>query len=317
MPKQEIDSDQLFNLSLSIVGLVLKEGGATVEALASHFEVSEKTVVKAVRAIANSEDLDRYETHFYVDEDALEDGEVVFGLGQGLLTEPPSLSGSQQTAISMGLEYLASLPQFAGEPELLELRAQLGQGVVQNVASPADSLHLRYLEEARHAILSKQMVSFDYLSQLGKASRRLVDPLRIDLVGNKHYLRGYCHQSEGLRAFRVDRISGFSILERAISAQSLELEVPEAIFGETAGQEVTIAADSGAAEIFWNFPLAQPPAEEQGRLVGKILVGNLEAIARHVVRYGGKVEVLAPKQARDAVIRFARTALEFQTPEEE
>ena len=57
MPKQEIDAVELFDLALSIVGLVLTEGDQKVSELASRFDVSEKVVLKAVRAITDSEDL--------------------------------------------------------------------------------------------------------------------------------------------------------------------------------------------------------------------------------------------------------------------
>ena len=49
MPKQEIDAAELFDLALSIVGLVLSEGDQKVSELASRFDVSEKVVLKAVR----------------------------------------------------------------------------------------------------------------------------------------------------------------------------------------------------------------------------------------------------------------------------
>ena len=67
MPKQELDGVELFNLSLSIVGTVLRDGDHSVKELAELFEVSEAAIKKAVLAVANSEDLKNYETHFYVD----------------------------------------------------------------------------------------------------------------------------------------------------------------------------------------------------------------------------------------------------------
>ena len=108
MPKVELDGEEVFNLTMSVVGLVLKEGPMTIAELSEHFDVSQASIQKAVRAITNSEDLENYETHFYVDEEALEDGEVSFSRGQGRLTEPPILSRRQASAIAAGLDYLAS-----------------------------------------------------------------------------------------------------------------------------------------------------------------------------------------------------------------
>ena len=78
MPKQEIDAAELFDLALSIVGLVLAEGDQRVSDLAARFDVSEKVIMKAVRAITDSEDLTKCVTHFHLNFEELEDGWVSF-----------------------------------------------------------------------------------------------------------------------------------------------------------------------------------------------------------------------------------------------
>ena len=47
MPKQEIDGSELFDISLSIVGVILNEGDQTLKELAERFDVSEKVIKKA------------------------------------------------------------------------------------------------------------------------------------------------------------------------------------------------------------------------------------------------------------------------------
>jgi proteasome accessory factor C len=316
MPKQEIDADALYNLALSIVGLVLGSSGVSVAQLADHFDVSEKVIVKAVKTIANSEDLARFETHFYVDEEALEDGEVSFGLGQGNLESAPSLSGLQLSALAMGLEFLASLPEFEGNADLTELRNHLGQPatmpVTARLAAPLD-----FVDSIRKAIVENFSIEFEYTNQVGRQSVRRVDPLRIDLIGTRHYLRGFCFTAGELRSFRIDRIRNFKSLPDEIQQSSREIEVPEAIFGEGMGQAVLIEADSTAAEIFWNFPSMELQSMPEGKRRGVISVGSIAGLARHVVRYGGAVRIIKPHQAREAVANFAREALMAATVEGE
>jgi len=105
MPKQEIDAEDLFNLSLSIVGLVLRDGPMATTELATHFGYTEKTIVRAVKTIANSEDIGRFETHFYVDDELLAKGEVDFSIGMAALRRPPLLSKRQTTALAAGLDF--------------------------------------------------------------------------------------------------------------------------------------------------------------------------------------------------------------------
>ena len=314
MPKVELDGEEVFNLTMSVVGLVLKEGPMTIAELSEHFDVSQASIQKAVRAITNSEDLENYETHFYVDEEALEDGEVSFSRGQGRLTEPPILSRRQASAIAAGLDYLASLPQFAQNPDLLELRSSLGGDISSTTAKPFGQLH--ELGVLREAIVAKHQLEIDYLNQLGERSSRAVDPLRLDFVGSRYYLRGYCHKNQSLRAFRVDRIASIKALESPISEQGQLAEIPEDVFDGGEDQHlVRIQATKSASEIFWNFPLSAEPKEADGYLVGEIRVGNLSSLGRHIARYGGSVKVLSPQAAKLAVVDYARKALEFQRGE--
>jgi proteasome accessory factor C len=315
MPKQELDADQLYNLALSIVGLVLKAGPSTLEDLSNHFDVSEKAVVKAIRAIANSEDQDRFETHFYVDEDALENGEVDFGLGMGVLEEPPTLSAAQMTAVAMGLEFLASLPEFTENQELRELRTALGI----NSAPPRGSvgrINLEVIEIIRDAIVSQSQIEFDYINQTGQRTSRFVDPLRIDLVGAKHYLRGWCHSNSEVRTFRIDRITKPKLTGASISAMAKESDIADEVYGDGQGAVIEIEAELSAQEVFWNFPTAGVLEQSDGLIRGAIKVGNTAALARHVVRYGGAVKVIAPNSARELVRKFAEAALNNDTSQE-
>jgi proteasome accessory factor C len=314
MPKVELDGEEVFNLTMSVVGLVLKEGVMSVEELSQHFDVSAASILKAVRAITNSEDLGNYETHFYVDEDALEEGDVSFSRGQARLTEPPVLSSRQMSAIAAGLDYLASLPQFAQSRDLEELRSAFGGDIT--TTAPKSFAKTDDLTLLRDALLAKTQLEIDYLNQVGERSSRVVDPLRIDFVGSRYYLRGYCHKNQGLRAFRVDRMARIQKLDSPISKEGQSVDIPEDVFEGGEDQHlVQIQCTKSASEIFWNFPLSREPQEVEGGLMGEIRVGNLRALGRHVARYGGDVLVIGPAEARQAVVDYAQNALAFQRGE--
>lgn len=318
MPKQELDADEQFNLALSIVGMVLRDGSMQVAELATHFDVSEKAIEKAVKVIANSEDIANFETHFEVQDWLLEEGEVSFSPGRGNLTRPPVLSQRQAVALGTGLEYLASLPGFENNPDLEVLREKLIRSVTPihvegNFSKNAD------LELLREAIQNGVSVSCDYRNQKGETSRRQIDPLRIDFLGKRHYLRGWCRQNFEVRSFRLDRMINLSLTADPISPEATAAEISENIYGEANQQlEVQVAAKPEAAEIFWNFPTSQRPELISGEFVGTIRIGNLASLGRHITRYGGQVRVIAPQEARRAVLEFAQTALAgIQKPKDE
>jgi proteasome accessory factor C len=197
---------------------------------------------------------------------------------------------------------------------LEELRTSLGGDIT--TAVPKTFTQTGELTVLRDALLAKTQLEIDYLNQLGERSSRVVDPLRIDFVGSRYYLRGYCHKNQGLRAFRVDRMASITSLDSAISNEGLAVEIPEDVFEGGQDQHlVKIQSTKSASEIFWNFPLNSEPKEVEGGLLGEIRVGNLRALGRHVARYGGDVVVLGPAEARQAVVDYAHSALAFQKGE--
>lgn len=309
MPKQELDGQGLFDLSLSIVGLVIGDGDKEISELAEIFDVSERAIRRAVKAISESEDLTNCETHFYLNYEEFEDGWVSFSQGRSNLSGPPQLSKRQLSAIAIGLDYLASLPQFAANPDLAALRALFRS----NATSPVQLQPSRLLEQLdiiQQAIGLGRSVECEYQNQLGERTSRRVDPLRLDFVGRRHYLRGYCHLTEEVRTFRLDRITRLEVGSEPISKNAQTASIPEEVFGSGAQEQIVkLAADPEAAEIFWNFPAIADPKLIDGELVGEIRIGNLESLPRHVVRYGGQVRVLEPKQARDLVQEFATNVL--------
>jgi len=319
MPKQEIAGEELFNLALSIVGLVLRDGPMYVTELSEHFGYSEKVITKAAWAVANSEDLGRYETHFYLDQDLLDEGEISFSVAQGKLQEPPVLSKRQVSALATGLDYLAALPQFDLNPDLFALRKMLGSESEHRVSGFIAPMAVSMLGLLQEALANQTRVRCEYTNQLGERTSRDIDPLRVDFIGQKHYLRGWCLKNEAIRSFRLDRILGLELLEITISGQAIKAVIHEEVFGEaTDEQEVEISASLEAQEIFWNFPTTSKVVRVGDRQVGSIRVGNLSALGRHITRYGGEVLVIGPRKAKDAVRDFALSALSSDaTPRDE
>lgn len=317
MPKQEIDAEDLFNLSLSIVGLVLRDGPMSSKGLALHFGYSEKTIVRAVKTIANSEDIGRFETHFYVDEELLEKGEVDFSAGMAALIRPPLLSKRQTTALAAGLDFLAALPQFAGNIALSQIRSQIGSGTIPItiLASPAREETLQAIQQA---LLDKTQLVASYVNQLGEKSERDIDPLRVDYVGRRHYLRGWCHSNQAVRSFRLDRITKIKNTDKPFSQAAELADIPLEVFGQIENETtVEIFATQEASEIFWNFPAVDIHRDAEGNVTGKIQVGSLKALGRHVARYAGKARVLSPSSAVDAVRQFAQNARSGSIPPED
>jgi proteasome accessory factor C len=307
MPKVEANGEELFNLAISIVGLVMREAVVSKGDLAKHFGVSERSIERAVRAISLAEDGRRFLSFFELDWDAWDDGEISLRpLGE--LRAPPPLSRAQSSALATAIEYLASLPEFTGNEAVLQLREALQSVPVAKL--PDREARSQVLTDLRDAIGANRL-EISYLNQIGEASRREVDPIRIDLVDNRHYLRAWCHQTRASRNFRVDRIVDLRVLGEPISKEARDLELADNPFeGGNEPHAVVIEAAPTGREIFWNFPVVEGPAQlPDGNLRGVIKIADLRALGRHVARYGGAVRVIEPQAARAAVRSFAEQAL--------
>lgn len=311
MPKQEIDGEELFNLALSIVGLVLRDGAHSVAELAEHFGYSEKTIKKAARTIGNTENLSECQTYFYLDDELLEDGEVDFSQAFANLSEPPALSKRQVTSLATGLDFLAALPQFETNQELQGLRQIIGGSNRIQTQRAVSTRATELVGKIQDAMLNAVALECVYVNQLGEKASRRIDPLRVDFVANKHYLRGYCHKNHAVRSFRLDRMLDATVTTDPISEAAKLANIPDEVFGDgLKEQQVLIRARPEASEIFWNFPSYSEIRRENEELVGHILVGSLRALGRHIARYGGLVRVLEPQDAVVAVREFAQRALE-------
>ena len=65
--------------------------------------------------------------------------------------------------------------------------------------------HLAVIREACAA--GRQLELHYYSASSDRESTRIVDPVSVRLIEGHWYLDGYCHNVEGMRRFRVDRVS--------------------------------------------------------------------------------------------------------------
>jgi proteasome accessory factor C len=101
------------------------------------------------------------------------------------------------------------------------------------------------------------------------------------------------------------------LLSQEITPEAIAVRIDEELFSASGDSfEVSLETNDWAREIFWNFPVSEPPSRvPSGLWRGSIKIGNVAALGRHVARYGGAVSVIGPAQARQAVADFASRAL--------
>ena len=243
-----------------------------------------------------------------------------------------ALLGLSGAEISMLLEAEALLEQFP--PGLLRdetavVRNRLGKVKRQALGRGAlkDRVRLRMTQlrqtstEAFGTVLSAlrtaRRLIFTYRSRSrDQQLERSCSPLRLTFYRSNWYLAAWCHQSDELRVFSVDRIdkpriSGEPAFEPPADTIAAELDSSYGIFTGRADRTAVLRFDALAArwvgEEEWH-PGAKAEPQADGGVVLRIPYKHDTELVMDVLRHGVHCEVLAPPELRKTVAAALATA---------
>lgn len=156
-------------------------------------------------------------------------------------------------------------------------------------------------------------VTLRYRSASGDETERGFDPFGIAFRNGRWYVAGYCHLRNGLRSFRLDRITGVSAQSRTFERPagfdvSAHLSASIALLPRKFAVEVWIGTDLDSArrETFPAIGVLET-AGEGVRLHSQ--VDDLDWFARELSRLPWRFEVISPPPLRDAVRAHARALI--------
>ena len=186
----------------------------TADALAEHFEVSVRTLYRDIKDLQDS-------------------GVPIIGeAGVGYIIDktyhlsPIMFDADEIEAIALGIgmvcnwtdEHFAKKAQSAYQKIQATLSASIMQELAQITTFSAPSHYKIPWEvdftEIRECIRKKQFVHFDYLDLNDTSTQRTVRPLALTSFSPVWLLTGWCELRQAFRNFRIDRISGFTQLDK-------------------------------------------------------------------------------------------------------
>jgi proteasome accessory factor C len=317
MPKiKGFNGEDRYNFLLALVGYLGHRTEVSLEEVSSHFELEADYIVKALKSLndATAQVGGFEEWPFYVDVDLLENGIVSLTTAE-VIDDVPRLSTRQAAAISAGLSYLASIPEFAGNADVRGLIEKISAGSSRGLAeviSIAPGSIEAGADIIRQAILTNKAISCEYINRKQEKTVREIEPLRIDLTGGVWYLRGYCPINKGLRNFLIEHMRSIKILDRDISETAKNVgEIEDATYvAEVTDTTVTIEVKPEAYRLITDFQSVSEPKDlGSGTIRTEIKVGHLPNIGRLIAKYGGAAKVIAPPEARDIVRNYALSVL--------
>lgn len=176
-----------------------------------------------------------------------------------------------------------------------------------------------YLGVVAKAVLRRQCLEIRYQARsTDQLSERQISPQRLIHYRANWYLDAWCHKSEALRTFSVDRIVAPKVVDR-LARDCVETELDAELgstYGIFAGQPRYWAvlrfsparADWIEGEI-WH-PQQHSQRLDDRRLELRIPYHRDEELILDILRYGPDVEVVAPPELRSKVAQRLRQAME-------
>ena len=198
---------------------------------------------------------------------------------------------------------------FSAQPGRINIRHDAGRPV------PAD-----LFEDVLQALFKRQRLVITYHGRRrDDVSEREVSPQRLTSYRDRWYLDSWCHRSEGLRSFALERIRGIERLD----AQSTELPEEEivrhfdqafGIFSGPAEHEAVLRfspeAARWAADEIWH-PEQRAEWKTDGCFELTVPFGRSRELIMEVLRYGADIEVVSPDFLREAVSGQLQTTMGY------
>jgi predicted DNA-binding transcriptional regulator YafY len=290
---------------LLILDMLRSRKAMTVERLARECVVSERTVYRDLRVLADAG------APIYSDRGVHMSPEAFL--------PPLNLTPVEYTTVRLALK---SLPQSRfHEPAMLvksvlaKLAAGAGPRVSPVAATTGDrrqhfvrstlnrQMSERNYRDLQQAVRDDLIVEFSYENLAGESARRRVDAYFLVFRARAFYLIGFCHLRHDFRLFRLDRIralemsgAGFQrrpmitperFFKGAWEVHSGDAQVIEAVFFGSAARVIRTGHHHESERI---------ERVDRDRVKYTATVAGLAEVSRWLLGFGGDVEVLSPPE---------------------
>ncbi|MEV6850887.1 YafY family protein [Actinoplanes sp. NPDC051411] len=237
------------------------------------------------------------------------------------IDRPLRLTPDEALALVVALRMLAETPG-AGNRDAIERALAKIENAAGDLAGAPVAVRLpanaERLDRLRGAVDSGHALHLTYYTATrDETTERVVDPMRMLMVGGKAYLEAWCRRAEATRMFRVDRIDDFTELDEPARppVEAVRHDVSAGVF--TPGAElplITLRVGRGGRWITEYYPVEEVRRTGDAWVV-TMRVTDLGWARRLVLGMGPDVTVLGPPELIDRIRAQATAALDqYATP---
>lgn len=247
--------------------------------------------------------------------------EVTFSAG---IDRPLKLTSPEATGLLVALRALADIPGVvdpeAARSAIAKIEAAAGDagqdataGVAAEPAAEPAAAEKRIAAVVRTAAQDKHALALDYYSaSRDTLTSRVVDPIRVLLIGGHSYLEAWSREAEGVRLFRFDRIVDASDLGEPAAAPPPVLQAPPdtSLFdGDPSLPSVTLRVAASASWLFEYYPMRDVRELPDRSCEAVMTYASDDWLTRLVLGLGSGVQVLHPESLAQRVRDAAAAAL--------
>ncbi|WP_152316143.1 WYL domain-containing protein, partial [Mycobacterium tuberculosis] len=166
----------------------------------------------------------------------------------------------------------------------------------------------------RAAVRNSRALTIDYYAASHDTlTTRIVDPIRVLLIGGHSYLEAWSREAEGVRLFRFDRIVDAAELgEPAVPPESARQAPPDtSLFdGDLSLPSATLRVAPSASWMLEYYPIRELRQLPDGSCEVAMTYASEDWMTRLLLGFGSDVRVLAPESLAQRVRDAATAALD-------
>lgn len=287
------------NRLFEMIYILLSKKNITAKELAERFEVSVRTIYRDIDTLSSA-GIPIYASR---------------GKGGGIsllddyVFDKSVLSEREQNEILYALQSLSVTQAPETDKVLAKLRSLFNKNETNWIEvdfSPWGSDEKRTCQFTliKDAILSRQIIEFNYFSSSGKKSIRRVEPIKLIFKVNAWYLQAFCLTGNTYRTFKITRMSDVLMTQVAFSEKDLK-EVPRSGQKQKNQNWINVCLNisaEGAYRVYDEFDEKDITKNQDGSFTVEASLPETQWLIRYILSFGADVEVLAPRNIRDMIL---------------
>ncbi|MBA3652764.1 MAG: WYL domain-containing protein [Actinobacteria bacterium] len=223
---------------------------------------------------------------------------------------PPRLSAADGFALLAAGKALLAVPGSDPSGPLARAMDKLGGvlGVGDRVAVELDAPE--HLDALRAAAAAHDTVEIDYYSaSRDEATTRRVDPLLVFTDAGHWYVDGYCHRTDAVLHFRVDRVSAVRPTGDSFEPRTVDVPKVGVFHPGPDTPVVTVELPKRGAWVAETYPVEGVRELKNGRLRVQLAISGPAFLERLLLRVGPTAKVVEPKEMAEIAQQAARKVL--------